>query len=228
VPDEGEPVESIEVEVRTGDVRFAGTDDDVHLRLGNNLRFPLDKRLYDDFERGDRDTYSVPIDDAVKAGMRVGDITQVQLEKSRDRLAGGWRLGGVRLRVNGRVVYDNQRVDRWLEKNRREWRAPDFVPRAPRGQKIPVWLSLGEDDYLYGGADDGDINPFDGRRTLSIGYAPGASLQRTTIGGSRHGGRLGDGDEAQVTFELETVTPQPMQAPDPSGPKPDLVVTPVP
>jgi hypothetical protein len=29
VPDEGEPVESIEVEVRTGDVRFAGTDDDV-------------------------------------------------------------------------------------------------------------------------------------------------------------------------------------------------------
>ena len=44
VPDEGEPVESVEVEVRTGDVRWAGTDDDVYLRLGANLRFPLDKR----------------------------------------------------------------------------------------------------------------------------------------------------------------------------------------
>ena len=34
VPDEGEPVESVEVEIKTGDVRFAGTNDDVFLRLG--------------------------------------------------------------------------------------------------------------------------------------------------------------------------------------------------
>ena len=89
VPDEGEPVESIEVEVTTGDVRFAGTDDDVRLRLGPRLTFPLDERLYDDFERGDRDTYSLPIDGAVADGMRVGDMTRVQIEKSRDGVAGG-------------------------------------------------------------------------------------------------------------------------------------------
>ena len=131
-------------------MRFAGTDDDVHLRLGRRLRFPLDKRLYDDFERGDRDTYSVPIDEAVADGMRVGDITRVQIEKSRDGIAGGWRLAGVRLRVNGRVIYSNRSVDRWLEKGRRTWTALDFVPARPAATRIPVSLRLGEDDLLYG------------------------------------------------------------------------------
>lgn len=210
VPNEGEPVESIEVEVKTGDVRFAGTDDDVSLRLGPNLRFNLDKRLYDDFERDDRDTYSVPIDEAVRAGLRVGDITQVQLEKSRDRLAGGWRLAGVKLRVNGRVAYDNQRVNRWLEDDKRTWLAPNFVRRAPRGPKIPVWLRLDEDDLIYGSGDDGDINPFDRRRTVALGYAPGAPVERRVTGGGRLGGRLDDGGEASVLFRLETRTPQPM------------------
>lgn len=234
VPNEAEPVESIEVQVRTGDVRWAGTDDDVYLRLARNLRFQLDKRLYDDFERGDRDTYSVPIDEAVRAGMRVGDITRVQLEKSPDRLAGGWRLGGVRLRVNGRLVYDDQSINRWLENDRRTWTAPNFVASAPRGPKIPVWLRLAEDDFLYGGDDYGDINPFDRRETVSVGYAPGALLQRTTTGGGRLGGRLDDGEEATITYRLETITPElmrvaepPIQQPPPPPPpaRPDLVVT---
>ncbi len=108
-PAEGEPVESIEVEVKTGDVRYAGTDDDVFLRVSPTLRFNLDKRLYDDFERGDRDTYSVPIDEATRDGLRVGDIRQVQIEKASDGAAGGWRLGGVTLKVNGRVALPQRR-----------------------------------------------------------------------------------------------------------------------
>jgi CARDB protein/PLAT/LH2 domain-containing protein len=230
VPNEGEPVESMEVEVKTADVRLAGTDDDVYLRVGPNLRFPLDKRLYDDFERGDRDTYSVPIDEAVRNGLRVGDITRVQIEKSRDGLGGGWRLGGVKLRVNGRVLYNNQRVDRWLEDDHRSWRAPNFVRQAPRGTKIPVRLRLDEDDTLYGADDEGDINPFDRRRTVLVGYRPGPPLQRTTTGGGRLGGRLHDGDEATITYRLETVTPELIRVvkpppPPPPGPKPDLIVT---
>jgi hypothetical protein len=231
VPNEAEPVETIEVEVKTGDVRFAGTDDDVFLRLGPNLRFPLDKRLYNDFERNDRDTYSVPIDDAVRAGMRVGDIREVTIEKSRDRLAGGWRLGGVKLIVNGRVLYDNQRVNRWLEKRSLTYTAPNFVRQAPRGAKIPVWLRLDEDDLIYGSDDQGDINPFDRRRTISVGYAPGAALQRQTTGGGRLGGRMDDGDEATITYRLETITPETIreqpQPPPPPPPavRPDLVIT---
>ena len=198
-------------------------------------RFPLDKRLYDDFERGDRDTYSVPIDGAVADGMRVGDITRVQIEKSRDGVAGGWRLAGVRLRVNGRVIYSNRGVARWLEKGRRTWTALDFVPRAPRGTRIPVSLRLGEDDLLYGDDDAGDVNPYDRRRTVSIGYSPGPPLERETTGGGLLGGRLDDGGEASVRYRLETITPEPIRIappppptptpPPPPPPPPDLVVT---
>ena len=97
VPNEREPVESMEVEVRTANVSSAGTDDDVYLRIGPNRRFPLDKRLYDDFERGDRDTYSVPIDDADRQGP-AGRRHQTGPDREVDgRVAGGWKLGGVKL-----------------------------------------------------------------------------------------------------------------------------------
>ena len=232
VPDEGEPVESVEVEIKTGDVRFAGTDDDVFLRLGPGLRFNLDKRLYNDFERDDRDTYSVPIDDAVRRGMRVGDIREVTIEKARDGLGGGWRLGGVKLFVNGRPLYSKRNINRWLEDDDRTFTAPDFVRSAPRGTKIPVWLRLDEDDLVYGGDDHGDINPFDKRRTVAVGYPPGPPLQRRTTGGGRHGGRLDDGDEATITYRLETITPEtirqqqpPPPPPPPPALRPDLVIT---
>jgi hypothetical protein len=55
------PVTSMTVRVETGNRALAGTDDDVHLRINGNLRFPLDKGGYNDFERGDSDVYSVPI-----------------------------------------------------------------------------------------------------------------------------------------------------------------------
>ena len=94
-----EPVTSMTVEIRTSSARFSGTNDDVYLRVGPGLRFNLDKRLYDDFERGDRDTYSVPIDTALLSGLSVGDIDRVQIEKSSDGVAGGWKLRGVKLVV---------------------------------------------------------------------------------------------------------------------------------
>jgi hypothetical protein len=114
-----EPVTTMTVEIRTSSKAFAGTDDDVYLRIGPSLRFPLDKRLYDDFERGDRDTYSVPIDGAVLAGLKVGDISRVQIEKSPDGVGGGWRLRGVKLVVNGRTVYRRDGIERWLEDDHR-------------------------------------------------------------------------------------------------------------
>jgi CARDB len=214
-------------------VRWAGTDDDVFLRLGRGLRFNLDKRLYNDFERDDRDTYSVPIDDAVRRGMRVGDIREVTIEKARDGIAGGWRLGGVKLFVNGRLLYSKRNINRWLEDDRRTFTAPDFVRSAPRGTKLPVWLRLDEDDLIYGSDDQGDINPFDKRRTVAVGYSPGPPLERRTTGGGRHGGRLDDGDEATITYRLETLTPetireQPQPPPPPPPPpaeRPDLVIT---
>jgi hypothetical protein len=62
-----------------------------------------------------------------------------------------------------------------------------------------------------------------------VGYRPGPPLQRRTRGESRLGGRLGDGDEAEITYRLVTITPVLMRVqpppPPPPGPKPDLVIT---
>ncbi len=226
--DRGEPVESVEVDVRTGNRRGAGTDEDVFLRLGDR-RYPLDKRLYDDFERGDRDTYSVPIDDAVRDGLTVGDITRVAVEKSGK---GSWLVGGYQVRVNGRVVADQPAVNRWLQDGRHVIEAADFTASDPHGTKLPVWLRLDEDDF--GPDDDGDINPYDRRQTVALGYEPGTVVQEATKGGGKFGGRVDDGDEARIEYSLETYTPElitPQQAPPPPPPppppaeRPDLVVT---
>ena len=239
-----EPVTSLRVEIRTSSARYAGTDDDVFLRMGPGLRFALDKRLYDDFERGDRDTYSVPIDDAVRAGLTMGDLDRVQIEKSRDGVAGGWKLRGVKLIANGRQIYARDGIERWLENNTRTWRAPDFRRTAPSGAALGVSLDLWDDDpRIYGSDDHGDLDPFDHRRTFALTYAPGGPAERRTTGGSTLGGRLGDGDKASVVYRLDTLTPvapplpppvvvtepppaeKPPPPPPPPAPKPDLVIT---
>jgi len=234
-PDRGEPVESVQLEVKTADVNWAGTNDDLYLQLGGSpaVRFTLDKRLYDDFERDNRDTYSIPIDDAVTAGMEVGDISRVQLVKADDGVAGGWKLGGVKLIVNGRVIYNNQDVNRWLEDDHVTWRAPDFERRDPRSKKIPVVIRLRESDTFYLGDDDGDINPYERRDVVSVGYMPGIPFEATAKGGNSLMGRLGyDSKDATITYRLDTVTPEPMgPIGEPTairtleGAQPDLVVS---
>lgn len=242
-----EPVVSMQVEVRTSSARYAGTDDDVYLRINGRQRFSLDKRLYNDFERGDRDTYSVPVDEAIKAGLRVADIRTVRIEKSPDGVAGGWKLRGVKLTVNGRVVYARDAIERWLEDERRAWTAPDFRPSNPSTTAIPITFDLYDDDYgPYGGDDHGDIDPFGMRRTHALLYTPAATIRRWVAGGNRLGGRLGDGEEASIQYRVDTIDPvaapivpplaepvavvpvAPAPAPDPpkpDPPKPDLVIS---
>lgn len=240
-----EPVSDIKIQVRTGNARFAGTDDDVSLRLGPGLSFNLDKRLYDDFERGDRDTYSVPIDAATRNGMTLGDIRYVEIHKSRDGVAGGWRLGGIRLVVNGRTLYRNDNIERWLEDDRRTFRAPGITRDSRTGLALPFWLDLREDDVILGGDDQGDINEYDARDAIARGYVPGTVVEANAEGGDRLGGRLGKGgDDAALRYRLDTIGPvlppppvirptplppapvvQPPPPPPPAPPKPDLVVT---
>lgn len=235
-------VTSMQVEIRTSSARFAGTDDNVYLRINPRQRFRLDKRLYDDFERGDRDTYSVPIDGAVRDGLRVSDITAVRIEKSRDGIGGAWKLRGVRLIVNGRRVYSRDGIERWLEGDHRSWRAPDFRRRSPSTAAVPVTFDAYDDDYgLYGGDDHGDVDRFGMRRTHAVLYTPGTVLERVADGGNVLGGRLGDGQEATLRYRIETITPvaapiipapvtppiaPPVAGPGPSPPSlPDLVIT---
>src|SRR4051794_25128735 len=220
-----EPVRTMTVEIRTSSKAFAGTDDDVYLRIGANRRFELDKRLYDDFERGDRDTYSVPIDGAVLNGLTVGDITRVQIEKSRDGVGGGWRLRGVKLVVNGRTLYSRDGIERWLEDNHRTWLAPDFRPSAPVGDAMPITIDLfDEDSNVYGGDDHGDLNRYDRRKRLALAYVLGTFVHERATGGSALSGRIGDGDKASIPYTTETLTPTPAPAPPP----PPVAPTPTP
>lgn len=228
-----EPVSEIRVELRTGNRRFAGTDDDVFLRLGPGLSFNLDKRAYDDFERGDRDTYSVPIDGATRAGMTIGDIRHVEIAKSRDGVAGGWRLGGVKLVVNGRTLYRNDNIERWLEDDHRTFRAS--IARDNRtGPALPFWLDLREDDVILGGDDQGDINPYDARNAIARGYVPGTVVEANADGGDRLGGRLGKGgDDAFARYRLDTLRsllppPPPPPVIQPPPPPPPPVIAPPP
>jgi len=243
------PVTSMTVRVETGDRRYAGTDDDVFLRLSPTLRLPLEKRAYNDFERGDDDTYSVPVGAATRDGLKVGDIDRVMIEKSKDGVAGGWFLHGVTLTVNGRALVRERGIDRWLEKSNRLWTAPRFTRDATTDDVVGVWLQLLDDDF--GANDTGDINSYDRHTSLPVAYRLGTTVQRHVVGGSWLRGRLPlqDGDRAALTYRLTSfavtpppppgsppanpppppppTNPPPPPAPTdpPPGPKPDLIIT---
>jgi hypothetical protein len=229
-----EPLYDLRAEVRTSDRTWAGTDDNVYLRISDGVRFQLDKPLYDDFERGDRDTYSLPVDQQLSffgnapRGLTVGDIRYLQIEKSSDGIAGGWSLGGLRVWANGRLIYQREPIDQWLEDDHRTYRAPAFATASPSARQVPVWLALYDaDSFLYGGDDHADINPLHSRYNLGVGYTPGAFVQATADGGDTYGGRYpsGDGDRARLTYRLTTLAPAPPPLTGPGrGALPPIVV----
>lgn len=245
------PVSSITVRVRTGDRRYAGTDDDVHLRVNDGLRFSLEKRAYNDFERDDDNTYAVALDTLTRNGLAAKDIAFAQIEKSRDGAGGGWFLRSFEVRLNGRVIA-SRTVNRWLEDDHRTVRAT--VARDHRTRDIvPVWVSLAEDDYLYGYDDHGDVNAYDRNTAVAFGYVPGDPVTREDTGDDRLSGRLSmqNGEKGQIRTRISTIPivappwpapfeppvaqplppdpgpqpqPQPPPPPPPTG-RPDLVIT---
>jgi CARDB/PLAT/LH2 domain len=231
------PVETMTVRIETGDRRFAGTDDNVVLNIGSH-RFSLDKRAYDDFERGDDDTYSVPIGTATRDGLTIGEISRVAIEKSKDGAAGGWFLHGVTLVVNGRTLVKDRGIDRWLEDSKRVWTASNLIRDQRTADVVPIWLQLREDDF--GPQDTGDLNPFDRVTSLPVAYRLGTSVRRQVTGGAQLSGRLSldNGDKARATYRIGTFavapppppvpppdhTPPPTPPPGPSGDA-DLIIT---
>ena len=117
VADEG-LVNRVEIAVSTADVWWAGTDDDVTLTIAGHS-WNLDKEGRDDFERGHTDSFDLD----PQTGLHRSDIRSVRIQKSPDGIAGGWRLHGVKLTVNGTTVFDDQSIDRWLEDDNRTWSA---------------------------------------------------------------------------------------------------------
>ena len=126
-------------------------------------------------------------------------------------------------------------VNKWLEDDRRT--ATASMTRDHRtSDMVPVWVSLEEDDYLYGFDDDGDVNVFDRNTAVSFGYVPGPPLTRPEdTGGKRLSGRLSmqNGEKGQFRLRISTIpvgAPPPLPTPTPTPPPPplnlpDLVIT---
>jgi hypothetical protein len=111
-------VSSLTVRITTADVSWAGTDDDVTLTLAGRS-WDLDNEDHDDFERGD--TNSFVLDPGTS--LYSSDIHSVRIHKSPDGIAGGWKLKGVQVIVNGSSIYNNQSINKWLEDDDRTWSA---------------------------------------------------------------------------------------------------------
>jgi hypothetical protein len=109
-------VNRLRVRITTANVRWAGTDDDVTVRLGGRT-WNLDNPGRDDFERGNTDTFDLD----PGTGLYASDIHSVRIHKSPDGISGGWKLKGVRVTVNGSTVYNNQSINKWLEDDDRTW-----------------------------------------------------------------------------------------------------------
>jgi hypothetical protein len=209
-----EPLCNMQIEVTTGGDLFSGTNDNVYLRINDTKRFKLDKPLYDDFEKGDRDTYSLPLDNEQ---LKIGDIQYLQIEKSRDGVSGGWKLAGIKVTANGNLIYYNPGINKWLENNTLTWRAPIYTPFSPSTREVPIRMQMFDaDSFLYFGDDHCDLHPDHDRYDLRLLFDPLPMTIRgdatgqywaQSAGGDRHGGRLDDDDRARIKFQVQTITP---------------------
>ncbi len=111
-------VNTLQIKITTADVAWAGTDDDVTLTLAGR-NWNLDNEGHDDFERGNTDIFDLD----PSTGFYRSDIHAIRIHKSPDGVAGGWKLEGVELIVNGSSIFNNQAVNRWLEDDDRTWSA---------------------------------------------------------------------------------------------------------
>jgi len=233
------PLTSLVVTVQTANADGAGTDDDVYLRVSDTLRFKLDKRLHDDFERGSTATYSLPVDtstpfDGQSQGYFLRDIRYLQLEKSPDGSSGAWKLGGVTLYVNGRTYYRNSSIQQWLRGGTRTWRAPTFRPPPPTATTIPIWLALYDaDSFIYGGDDHADINLHYARRNVGLEYQLGTVYDATVRGGKLYAAPAElEGDAAEMRIRIDTLQtvppPGPAGRPPPTTAPPPTTTTPPP
>ncbi len=109
-------VNTLRVRISTADVGWAGTDDDVTIRLAGRT-WTLDNSWHNDFERGNTDTFDLD----PGTGLRRSAISSVRIHKSQDGWGGGWKLKGVQVIANGSTLYDNQSINRWLEDSDRTW-----------------------------------------------------------------------------------------------------------
>jgi len=111
-------LEGIQLKIRTANVKRADSDDPVfctiRLKDGRQIAsdLPLSYPGIDEFERGVEHNYLIPLPSDPLWGAKPEDIAEIAIRKEGSN---GWLLGGVRLYGNGILVFQNDKVDQFLD-----------------------------------------------------------------------------------------------------------------
>lgn len=88
-------VNKLTITIKTANKLYAGTDDNVYfglvLNTGNVMEVLLDKRGYNDFERGDKDTYTFTLPRTVM----YSEISHIQLRKDYINIDDDWTIASM-------------------------------------------------------------------------------------------------------------------------------------
>jgi PLAT/LH2 domain len=108
------------VTIQTGNIEWAGTDADVSLSIGGH-DFPLDKPGYDDFERGDVDSYYF------RTELTLDQLRNDQITLQHDNARGnpGWYVSSVVLQIQQPNQRNLLTYKRWASIG---WLADDEFP----------------------------------------------------------------------------------------------------
>ncbi|NHJ85037.1 MAG: hypothetical protein FK734_06215 [Asgard group archaeon] len=117
-----EKTESIVIELTTGTSRKSATDDPIELYIGSH-DWLLHKPKYDDFEKGKTDVYELD----VPAGMDSSWFRYLCFrKKTKSGKDDSWQLMKIKLIINGKVVYEKDKLDAWLVGAKSSYCAPGF------------------------------------------------------------------------------------------------------
>ncbi|MEP7323541.1 MAG: PLAT/LH2 domain-containing protein [Saprospiraceae bacterium] len=119
-----QPVHTLFVEIKTGDKRFAGTDDPVHLLIGGK-DFNLDNPNHDDLERNHTDLFTLAVSDPEFSIELIRAVGVIRIEKTGDSyFGGGWLFGTIKIWINDQSstpIYTNDNINQWLDGDHRGW-----------------------------------------------------------------------------------------------------------
>jgi hypothetical protein len=112
------------IDVRTQDVAFAGTDNDIHLQIGGR-DFYLDVPNRDDFERGHTDRFEFDLSSEPLSIELIRGIGQISVTKIQDSFfGGGWDFGGLTIWGDSTAtdpLYSNSSINVSLDGDDLEW-----------------------------------------------------------------------------------------------------------
>ncbi|MCA9963608.1 MAG: hypothetical protein KC423_05175 [Anaerolineales bacterium] len=110
-------ISAFKITITTPNINYAGTDADVYIEVAG-VHYLLDKPGYDDFERGDTDTYQF------RVNLEMGELrdSQIRLYHDNSGSNSGWYCGKVVMSVKRRnssymFVYKEWSDVGWLAKD---------------------------------------------------------------------------------------------------------------